>query len=271
MLAFYGVCIYNYRSLFLEAELRNRVMSVRRMDLNEINMIVQQAVSDAEVLEELIKQQEGFILKSASAVSRHYITKNDDEWSVALLAFTQAVYIFNSSKGEFLPFASLVIRRRLTDYFRRQARYYTEISVNPIVFDEPYEEETQKTPLLAEVVQTIAQSSNNELRWEIESINHTFSLYGFTLNDLTECSPKAEKTKKACAQAVACLLHMPVLMDKMRVSKTLPIKKIQERVEIPRKILERHRKYIIAAAEIFDGEYSGLMEYLRFIKEEMNQ
>jgi len=35
---------------------------------------------------------------------------------------------------------------------------------------------------------------------------------------------------------------------------------------VPRKIIERHRKYIIAATEIVGGDYPHLSQYMSFIK-----
>jgi RNA polymerase sigma factor len=43
---------------------------------------------------------------------------------------------------------------------------------------------------------------------------------------------------------------------------------IEKNSQVPRKILERHRKYIVAAIEILSGEYPYLAEYLRYIREE---
>ena len=55
----------------------------------------------------------------------------------------------------------------------------------------------------------------------------------------------------------------------MRDSKQLPIKIIEKNTDIPRKILERYRKYLIAVAEILSGDYPYLSEYLSYIKKEV--
>jgi len=54
----------------------------------------------------------------------------------------------------------------------------------------------------------------------------------------------------------------------MKRNKLLPLKVLENNLKLPRKILERHRKYIIAGAEIISGDYPILSEYLKFIKEE---
>ena len=90
--------------------------------------------------------------------------------------------------------------------------------------------------------------------------------YGFSFFDLAESSPKAGKTKDACCKAVLALLKNEELLDKMRKNKALPMKELELASGVARKILDRHRRYIIAAAEILSGEYPVLAEYLGYIR-----
>lgn len=69
-------------------------------------------------------------MKCASTVTHKYITKSDDEWSVVLSAFAQAIDNYNIGKGSFYSFAELVIRRRLIDYVRSVAEA-RELGVTP--------------------------------------------------------------------------------------------------------------------------------------------
>ena len=229
------------------------------------------AAEDALRMEELIKKNERFILRCAAEVAHRYITKSDDEWSVALMAFSQAVKSYSPEKGSFLSFAELVIKRRLIDYIRTQAKHGSEITVNPTVFDSEPEDQDEDIALRAEVSKKVSHAPNSALKEEIEAITDVFARYGFSFFSLTDCSPKAEKTKKACAQVVRYLMANPLLLSEMRHSKQLPTKTIEKNCGVPRKIIERHRKYIIAAAEIITGDYPYLAEYMRFIREEPNK
>lgn len=237
--------------------------------MRELDYFVLEATEDQEKLNTLIKQNELFIIKCASVVTHHYITKSDDEWSIALTAFVQAITNYDLSKGSFLKFAELVIRRRLVDYIRVQSKHSMEISIDPILFDtEPEEEDTDVSIRLA-VANEVSQESNQTIRLEITTINDTFYNYGFSFYDLTNCSPHAKKTKIACAKAVNFMLNNQILLNELKSTKQLPLKIIEKNSKVPRKILERHRKYIIAAIEILSGEYPNLAEYLRYIREEM--
>jgi RNA polymerase sigma factor len=110
---------------------------------------MQQAVNDAALRakdderarEELIQANEQTILRTASTVSRRYVSRSDDEWSVALCAFNRAIDRYDGSKGDFLPFAQMLIRRELVDAWRQESKHAAELSVAPEVFDGTAEDE----------------------------------------------------------------------------------------------------------------------------------
>jgi RNA polymerase sigma factor len=236
--------------------------------MRELDLLVMEAKHDQQILENILKKNEFLMLKCASKITHRYITKSDDEWSIALHAFTQAVDNYDLDRGSFISFAELVMKRRLIDYIKSRVKYSPELSVDPIVFDTEPEEETQDAAIRAAVAEQVSGQDRNDLKYEIDAANMAFQTYGFTFYELSECSPHAKKTKKACANAVSFMLDNPVLISEMRSSKLLPLKIVEKNSKVPRKILERHRKYIIAAIEILSGGYPYLAEYLRYIREE---
>jgi len=164
------------------------------------------------------------------------------------------------------------MRSRLTDYFRRQAKFSAELSISPEVFSGEAEEDSPDFGLQAAVVRRTASTPDNSaIKDEIEAANKLFCEYGFSFYDLAACSPKSEKTRKMCARAVAFLMDRPLLITEMRRTKQLPLKAL-EQPGIPRKTLERHRKYMIAAAEILlHDDFPCLKEYMHSIREEGRQ
>ena len=217
----------------------------------ETDRLALAAKTDEQALNNLIETQKSWILKVCSDVTHRYITDSDDEWSTALLAFHEAVQSYDESKGTFLAFASVVIRRRLLDDIRSQWRHKGEIHVLPGELEEEPDRSID-----------IAQAA----REEIAAAQAILKPYGFSFFDLAESSPKAEKTKAACCSAVIALLKDGELLDKMRKNKALPMKELEKASGVARKILDRHRRYIIAAAEILSGEYPVLAEYLGYIR-----
>ena len=75
---------------------------------------------DSPDLDALIAKHEPFILKCAVKASGRFISKSDEEWSCALEGFSKALQRFDPERGPFYPFAELVIRRTILDYFREK-------------------------------------------------------------------------------------------------------------------------------------------------------
>ena len=234
-----------------------------------VEKLVFEAKTNDSKFTELVNENNDFILKTAGNACRHYVDFSSDEWSIALSAFHEAVISYEESKGNFYLFAQLVIKRRLTDHIRKQYRMKPEISVAPAVFSgNADEDDMAEQAIQAEVLQQVAVEPQNNIALEIEAIGQTLQEYGFGFMDLTECSPKAGKTKKSCASVIRVMLARKELVDRLREAKTLPIKILEKEYGLPRKILERHRKYIIAAIEILSGNYPYLADYLKFISDE---
>lgn len=236
------------------------------------------AKRDESSLELLIADQKDFILRCAAKAAGRFLTDSDDEWSIALMAFHEAVLGYDPDKGHFSALASTVIRRRVIDYLRRENRYQPEISVDPAHFggepgDDPGALDLEVRSASAEQSRAAAETEAgiSDTRAEIEAVQRILQGYGFSFFDLTDCSPKAGKTKDQCARAVAVLmlLKVPPLMEKLRSTRSLPMKELCMASGISRKTLDRHRKYIIAAAEILSGDFPILAGYLADIRKKV--
>ena len=242
--------------------------------MDELQERVLAAKADDGLFSFLVEENKTWILQCASQAVRHYVTDSDDEWSIALMAFSEALQSYDESKGSFRALASVVIKRRLTDYLRSEGKHGAEIVVMPGAFDGELDEEDAMGVNL-HVQQTVAATSlaaasddsAERAREEIAEMQAILHEYGFSFFDLAESSPKAEKTKRSCGQAIRTMIESVILMAKMRLKRLLPIKELSEASGVVRKILDRHRKYIIAGAEIMDGDFPILASYLKYIRE----
>jgi RNA polymerase sigma factor len=231
----------------------------------EENQLVMEAAKDEKAFDRLFEKNRKFIVRCAFKASKRYITTSDDEWSIALSAFSDAVTTYDVARGSFHKYAERVISNRLVDYYRAQRKHSPEIYVSPEVLEgnsDSKEWEDAGIPIDA----MLDKNSKSDIAYEIEAVSHELKGYGFSFFDLTECSPKSIKTKDACRKAVRFILDTPDLAEEIRQSKLLPIKKIQKDTDLPRKLLEHHRKYIIAVVEILSGEYPYLAEYVSYIR-----
>ncbi|MCI1966784.1 MAG: RNA polymerase subunit sigma [Oscillospiraceae bacterium] len=239
--------------------------------MSDINQQAVRAAREDAFLNFFVVKNEAFILKCASETVHHYLTKSDDEWSVALLAFSQAVKDYSRERGSFLGFAKLVIHRKMVDYLRSQARYSQETDVTLSVLDADPEGMKENAAVSKAAFQQSERAADSSQKMEIICAQQSFAQYGFSFYDLTNCSPKAKKTKKSCAKAIACMIKNPILVGELKKSKCLPIKTLERSTGIPRKILERHRRYIIAGVEIMTGDYPFLAGYMRYVREELDR
>ncbi len=233
--------------------------------MQEVDEEAVYARADPQLAESFIERNRQFILRCAAKHTHKYISDSDDEWSVAMSAFSEALTLYQADKGAFLPFSELIIRRRLTDYLRSQARFAHEIAVAPSVFQGQISDSEINVGLQEAVIQKTVHEDNTDLKCEIEAAGKLLEKYGISFLDLAECSPKAEKTRNHCATIVRYLLSSPLLLSEIRRTSIMPIQAVSYETRVPGKILERHRKYIIAAVEILDGDFPGLCEYLRYI------
>ncbi len=232
-----------------------------------INQMALSAASNERRREQLILSQEQTILRTASSVCRRYISRSDDEWSVALCAFSKAVDIYDEAKGDFLPFAQMLIRRDLIDWFRSQKNKLREMCVAPHVLEGNADPEEDPSGIYLAVVNLTCEASDDSLRDEIVSANDMLQEYGFRFFDLTECSPHQDRTRKECAIAIRSMLSDFRMFSSLKKSHKLPIKELCAASGVSRKTLDRYRKYIIMAVLIMDGDYPQLAEYLKFVKE----
>ena len=83
-----------------------------------------EAKKDMAAADRLIREYLPFIkTETAKYLKRPPIEGNDDELSIAMIAFHEAILRYSKSKGAFLPYASVLIKNRLIDYTRKEKKH----------------------------------------------------------------------------------------------------------------------------------------------------
>ncbi len=234
--------------------------------MTELDQKILNAANNDTLFESLMIENKLYLLHIASRYTHKYITESDDEWSIVLIAFHHAVITFHPDKGDFFAYATTLIRHALVDYYRSTKKYNSEWTVSPKVFEIQQDPEQSEISISRSLSDQVTYLPDQTLNYEIETANAEFLAYGFSFYDLISVSPKSKKTKLYCQKAVFCILHHPESFDELIRTKRLPVKFIQNYTGIPQKILDRHRKYIIAAIVILSGDYPILSEYIPFSK-----
>jgi len=234
----------------------------------QINQLALLAVGDEYQRETIIHRYTQTILRTASSVCHRYVTQSDDEWSVALCAFSRAIDLYAEEKGDFLPFAQMLIKRDLIDHFRKEKRALREVTVAPNVLEGNCEPEEDTDGAYLSVVRASRESADQSLGDEITAANEMLQEYGFRFYDLTQCSPQQDKTRKECAAAIRYMISSPSLTAELKKKRKLPIKELTAGSGVSRKTLDRYRKYVIMAVLILEGDYPQIADYLKFVREE---
>lgn len=217
----------------------------------DLNNRAAEAANDEKLKNMLIDEYRGFILSCACKTLKRRVTDSDDEYITAMLAFNEAVDGYDKSRGSFLSFASMLIRNRLIDELRKNARRH-EVAFSALENDDgmPFDVTTE---------------DRNDIKWEIEALTDELSDFDISFFELASVSPKSRKTKRVCMDAVRLIKDNGALLDAVMTKRILPIKEL-ESMSLNRKTLERHRKYIIAAVIIMTQDYPEIAGYFN-IKE----
>ncbi len=212
------------------------------------DLLVKAAEGNAAAREELIEQFRPFILKEASRMTRRFLKwGKDEELSIAIIAFNEAIDAYCSKKMSFEPLARIVIRRRLIDYFRKN----------------------KGSVPAGELVENVSVEEDWE-RWEREQevIRYQAALEAFKL-DLTtvaQAQPTHLRTRKDLQAVAVALSSRADLMDSLYRTGKLPKKELCQITRKSARVLERGRIYVIALSLLLAGDK---FPYLKEFTEEI--
>lgn len=195
--------------------------------------------------EELIAAHRDKIAAIASQVSKRRLDwRNDDELSIAMLAFNEALDSFQAERG--IPFAAyvrIIIRHRLVDHFRKEGRHWSEVGAGEGLAD-PATASNPETKLAWE--KYLETEADKERAQEILEYAAILAEYGLNLKDLGERSPKHRDTRNNLLKAAHALLSDSNLVENFQRKKQLPVSQLEKITGLSRKVLETGRKYIMA-------------------------
>lgn len=218
-----------------------------------------EAIKSPEILNSLISDYRPFIARVIRNHIGHFVAEGrDEELSIGMLAFEEAVRTYEPAKGNFLSYSERIIRWRLIDYYRKNRQWQKRVSLDAMQeahgreawmnsqSQENYQRETEQRQMTAEIL---------EFR---EAINQ----FGFDFKELADHSPKQEKIKKLLRDTAEEICRDPRLLEKLLKAGKIPVNEILNRGWIDKKRMERGRLYIIACVIVLSGDYEMIHDYL---------
>lgn len=210
---------------------------------------------DRAAREEFITLNREFVRQTASRICGRHLDYHQDEMSIALIAFNEAIDGYDEKRGiPFQVFARLVIRSRLSDHFRREGRLL------PLVPDNW----PAATPVVTTTESAAEALLEEERRQEVRAYRDHLLEYGLTLNALVAASPKHRDTRRNLLRAARTLAGDKELFAYLVSKKKLPVSRLASASGISVKALEKGRKYVVAVSLIFGfpERYPHLYAYL---------
>jgi len=205
------------------------------------------------LLKELIHKYTCFICK------RRLEWQNDDELSVALIAFNRAIDTFDSNLNNcFTAYAKLLIKNSLIDHFRSQEK------LHPLSLDNIELGETLSSAEIAASWQSyLGETENRNRAFEIQLLKEILESLGLSFEKLIQNSPQHVDTRENLKEAARKVAGEPELVRRIYNYKQLPLKEIQLLTGMNKKTLQKWRRYLLSLIVIFNsGEMESLVEYI---------
>ena len=194
---------------------------------------VLKAKKDEEELNMLIEEYKPFIASTLQKITGKFLQYGyDDELTIGMMAFKEAIDAYDKGKGKFLNLAKQVITLREIDYYRK----YKKLK-NTIYLKEDYDIEDKETNhlMLNRAIEEYKCTNLNEMRKsEILEYKKELKEWGIEFVELVKVSPKQQKLKKTYKNIAQLIIQDQDMLNKLISMKRLPIKEIEKNITINR-------------------------------------
>lgn len=221
---------------------------------------VYEAKDDSEAADLLISDYLPFIKAQVTKVMKRPVNiQQDDEYSIAMIAFHEAINGYSKTRGAFLSYAALLMRNRIIDFWRKNNRHSQVISINAPTSEHDQTIEDSISDNEDHEEELVMREATKE---EIIELSMQIRAFGVSLSDIADNSPKQERTLAACRDVVAYAQSNQEIMADFFRTKRLPLRKMTAGSKVSRKTIERHRKYIVGLLLIYTNGYEIIRGHL---------
>ncbi|MHB9093335.1 MAG: RNA polymerase sigma-I factor [Eubacteriales bacterium] len=207
---------------------------------------------DENAREELIKYYKSFIRNTSCGICKRGLDwDNDDELSVALLAFNEAINAYSPERGAgFLNFARRVINQRLIDYFRLEKRHQY-LPLNEFSDQETKSHLIEDTQSMEEYQRKKEQEDLAEMMFEFDQC---LAEYGVSLGELADVCPKHRDTREKLLEVAKILCSNENLLSSFRHNRRLPVGSLARLANVSTRVLDKGRRYLVALVIIMSDQ-----------------
>lgn len=224
----------------------------------EVTIVKKIQEGDEKLREQFICDYRPFILKSVSKFCGRFIEiENDEEYSIGMIAFNEAINGYSSNKGcSFIGFADTVIRRRLIDYIRKNK------NDNEHAFTNFTEDKEGHLVRMMDNTYMQKEFDKLEISEEIISLSAELSKFSITFNELVSCAPKHWDSRIMCIGVARQIVNNPEIFERLKKTRNIPVNDLLRVIDISKRTVGKNRKYIIALCLVMNSELDIIKNYI---------
>lgn len=206
---------------------------------------------------EFINKNKKFIYLTACRICKRKLEwENDDELSIALIAFNNACEKYEENRGAFHKYAAVVIKNSLIDYFR-------SLKNIPVVSFEAQNGKFDYIDINLSINDYEIKKENTLRAEEIILFSNALKKYKLSFSDIVKNSPSHIDTRNNILNIAFKCLKDKDIIDYIKNKKMLPVKDIVQKMSVKRKLIEKWRRYLLVLILIISSsEYPYLKSYL---------
>jgi len=230
-------------------------------DLVKISVQRYQA-GEKEALDDIYQHLTQFCLRVISKTCGKYINPDDDEAGIISNVILDALDKYNFDRGSFTVYLGQAVRNRTIDELRKEKR---RPSVTVSSLDTDILSSRTEEAVFEDIIDDIARKQ------EIQAFEQLLVPFELDFGELVNVSPRQSKTRVQAQRAAWLIAQDSELSSYVITKGMLPHKLLEKKFNLNRSILDRYRKYIIAAMLIHVHSLGYLKPYVLPVLEEGEQ
>lgn len=193
---------------------------------------------------------------------------NDDELSIALIAFNTACDKYSEDKGNFFSYASVIIRNSLIDFFRKVG------NTPHLVFNSESDniDSADYIDYKISLNQYEIDQENEKRAAEIAQFSLELARYKLSFNELVKSSPSHIDTRNSLLNVALICSGNEDILTYIKDRALLPVSQIALITNTKKRYIEKWRRYLLTLILILSNDdYPYIKSYLNIKVSEDNE
>jgi RNA polymerase sigma factor len=207
-----------------------------------------------------IEDNKNFIYSIAYKICKKKLDwKNDDELSIALIAFNTACDKYSEDRGNFFSYSSVIIKNSLIDFFRKTG------NTPYLVFNSESDDidAAEYIDYKISLNQYELDCENNKRSEEIAEFSVELARYKLNFSELIKSSPSHADTRNNLLNVALSCSNNEDILSYIKTKGLLPVSQIALLTNTKKRYIEKWRRYLLTLILLLSSEdYPYIKSYL---------